>query len=557
MIRKIAITAAAMSCLMLGIVSVGMASASAAKPSILTMENNVGITFTKNFNPFDGESFAAQMNVKSLAYEPLFEFDTLKANTQYPWLATKYAWSNGGKTLTFTLRHGVKWSDGKAFTAADVAYTFNLIAENPAANYSGVPALSNAAVAKGAYTVVLNFAAPAYQDITNIAGSTLIVPEHIWSKISNPATATITKPVGTGPYVLKNYSSTVVQFSVNPKYWGGKPAATQINVNYYSSNQAATTALADGQLQWAGNEIANLNTVYVSKDPKTNHYFYAPGSTVTLEFNTTGTGPLSDPAVRAAISAGIDRSALSTEGELGYELPATSTSALILPAQSSYLPSTLANNISPTPDAAKVSSILTADGYAKDSKGFWAKNGVEIAFTVEDPTAYSDYYADDQLMSNELQAVGINCTVDGVQATQWYSDLAAGTFQTAIHWGAGGSNPFVQYQNWLDYNTFVAPSPSNASADFGRYQSAAAQTALTTLETTNPSDTSAVKTAIQALGNLMATQVPDAPLLYGADWDVYSTAHFTGWVTSSNQYMDPSPNDPELPIILMHLKKVK
>jgi peptide/nickel transport system substrate-binding protein len=186
----------------------------------------------------------------------------------------------------------------------------------------------------------------------------------------------------------------------------------------------------------------------------------------------------------------------------------------------------------------------------------WAKNGQEITFTVEDPTAYSDYYADDQLMSNELQAVGINCTVDGVQASQWYSDLAAGTFQTAIHWGAGGSNPFVQYQNWLDYNTFVAPSPTNASADFGRYQSTAAQAALTTLETTNPSNTSAVKAAIATLGNLMSTEVPDAPLLYGADWDVYSTAHFTGWVTSSNPYMDPSPSDPELPIILMHLKKV-
>ena len=557
MIRKIAITATAMACATLGILGVGMASASSAKPTILTEESNVGVTFTNNFNPFNAASLAGQMNLKSLTYEPLFEFDTLKANTQYPWLATSYAWSNGGKTLTFQLRHGVKWSDGKTFTAADVAYTFNLIAENPAANYSGVPALSNAAVAKGNYTVVLNFTTPAYQDITNIAGSTLIVPEHIWSKISNPATATITKPVGTGPYTLKSYSTTLVEYSRNPKYWGGKPAASQVNIPYYSSNQAATTALADGQLQWAGNEIADLNSVYVSKDPKTNHYFYAPGSTVTLEFNTTGTGPLSDPAVRAAISAGIDRSALSTEGELGYELPATSTSALILPAQGSYLPSSLANNIQPTSNAAAVSSILTADGYAKDSKGFWAKNGQEIAFTVEDPTAYSDYYADDQLMSNELQAVGINCTVDGVQASQWYSDLAAGTFETAIHWGAGGSNPFVQYQNWLDYSTFVAPSPTNASADFGRYQNAAAQTALTTLETTNPSDTSAVKSAIATLGNLMATQVPDAPLLYGADWDVYSTAHFTGWVTSSNQYMDPSPSDPELPIILMHLKIVK
>lgn len=555
MIKKIGIVATAMSTLTLGaILSVGVVSASAAKPRILTMENNVGVTFTKNFNPFNPNSFAGQMSVKSLNYEPLFEFDTLKTNTQYPWLATKYSWSNGGRTLTFDLRHGVKWSDGKPFTAADVAYTFNLIAENPAANYSGVPALSNAATAHGAYVVTLNFTSPAYQSITNIAGATLIVPEHIWSRIANPATATIAKPVGTGPYVLKSYSSSLVEYSANPHYWGGKPAATQVNVPAYTSNQAATTALADGQLQWAGNEIANLNSVFVSKNPRTNHYFYAPGSTVTLEFNTTGTGPLSDPQVRAAISAGIDRSALSKLGELGYELPATSTSGLILPAQSSYLSPSLANNISSTSDAAKVASILTADGYAKDSKGIWAKNGTEISFSVEDPTAYSDYYADDQLISNELQAVGINCTVDGVQASQWYSDLAAGTFQTAIHWGAGGSNPFVQYQNWLDYSTFVAPSPTNASADFGRFSSPAAQAALKTLETTNPSNTGAVKTAVQALGTIMATQVPDAPLMYGADWDVYSSAHFTGWVTPKNPYMDPSPNDPELPYILMKLR---
>jgi peptide/nickel transport system substrate-binding protein len=134
--------------------------------------------------------------------------------------------------------------------------------------------------------------------------------------------------------------------------------------------------------------------------------------------------------------------------------------------------------------------------------------------------------------------------------------LAAGTFQTAIHWGAGGSNPFTQFQNWLDYSTFVAPSPTNASADFGRYQNAAAQTALTTLETTNPADVSAVKSATQALDNIMTTEVPVAPLLYGADWNVYSTAKFTGWVTAKNPYMDPSPSDPELPYILMHLKKV-
>jgi peptide/nickel transport system substrate-binding protein len=556
MIRKIAIAATAMACATLGILGVGMASASSAKPSILTEESNVGVTFTKNFNPFNANSFAAQLNVKSMTYEPLIEFDALKANTQYPWLATKYTWSNAGKTLTFDLRHGVKWSDGKAFTAADVAYTFNLIAKNPAADYSGVPAMSNAASTKGTYTAVLNFTAPAYQDIIAIAGTTLIVPQHIWSKIANPATATITKPIGTGPYVLKSYSSTLVEYSANPKYWGGKPAASQVNVPYYASNQAATTALANGQLDWAGNDLANIKTIFVDKNPKTNHYFFAGGNTVGLVFNVTGTGPLSDPQVRAAVSAGVDRAQLGTEGESGYELPATSSSGLILPNQAAYLTATDANDLSPTSDAAKVASILTADGYAKDAAGFYAKNGTQITFSIEDPTAYSDYYADSQLISTELQAEGIDATVDGVQASQWYTDLAAGTFQTAIHWGAGGSNPFTQFQNWLDYSTFVAPSPTNASADFGRYQNAAAQTALTTLETTNPADVSAVKSATQALDNIMTTEVPVAPLLYGADWNVYSTAKFTGWVTAKNPYMDPSPSDPELPYILMHLKKV-
>ncbi len=554
MIRKIAIIASAMSCLTLGVISVSGASASAAKSHVLTEEGNVGVTFTDNFNPFNSNSLVAQMSIKSLTYEPLIEFDYLKANTQYPWLATGYTWTNGGRTLTFALRHGVTWSDGKPFTAADVAYTFNLIGQSPAANYSGVPAMTSPAIAKGNYTVVLNFAAPEYQDITGIAGSTLIVPEHIWSKIANPAKVVITNPVGTGPYVLKNYSSQLVSYTANPKYWGGTPAATQVNIPSYSSNSSAATALANHQLDWAGNDIANIKALFVNKDPATNHYYFAGGNTVTLIFNTTGTGPLTDPAVRAAISAGINRTALGVEGESGYELPATSSSGLILPNQGAFQSSSSANDLSPTSNAAKVTSLLTADGYAKASNGMWEKNGQEITFNIEDPTAYSDYYADAQLISNSLQALGINATVDGVQASQWYSDLSAGTFQSAIHWGAGGANPFVQYQNWLDYNTFVAPNPTNASGDFGRYKSTAAESALKKLETTSPTNAAAVKSATEALGNILTTQVPVAPLLYGADWNVYSTAHFTGWVTAANPYADPSPSDPELPLILMHLK---
>ncbi|MBW4029864.1 MAG: ABC transporter substrate-binding protein [Acidobacteria bacterium] len=555
MIRKIAIIASAMSCLTLGVISVSGASASTSKSHVLTEEGNVGVTFTNNFNPFNSNSLSGQMSIKSLTYEPLFEFDYLKANTQYPWLATSYKFTNGGRSLTFTLRNGVKWSDGKPFTAADVAYTFNLIGQNPAANYSGVPQMTNAARVKG-NTVTLDFAKPAYQSISSIAGSTLIVPEHLWARVVNPAKAVITDPVGTGPYVLKHYSSQLVSFMANPTYWGGKPAATQVNIPSYSSNASAATALANGQLDWAGNDIANIKSVFVNKNPRTNHYYFAPGNTVTLTFNVKY-GALSDPIVRQAISAGINRAQLATKGESGYELPATSSSGLILPNQAAYLAASAKNDLASTSDPSKVASLLSSDGYTKNASGMWAKNGQEITFNIEDPTAYSDYYADAQLIANSLQAVGINATVDGVQASQWYSDLAAGTFQSAIHWGAGGANPFQQYQNWLDYNTFVAPSPTSASGDFGRYQSSAAQSALTQLETTSPTNKAAVTSATRVLGSIVTQQVPVAPLLYGADWNIYSTAHFTGWVTAANPYMDPSPSDPELPVILMHLKVAK
>jgi peptide/nickel transport system substrate-binding protein len=148
MFKRAAVVFTAMSCLTLGIVmSAGMTAASGAS-STLTLENNTGVTFTDNFNPLDSSSFSKEMSVRSLVYEPLFEFDSLKAGVSYPWLATAYAWSNGGKTLTFTIRTGVKWSDGSAFGPADVAATFNLVNTNPAANVYGLPALASPATVR-------------------------------------------------------------------------------------------------------------------------------------------------------------------------------------------------------------------------------------------------------------------------------------------------------------------------------------------------------------------------------------------------------------------------
>src|ERR1700722_10644447 len=550
MFKRAVVVFTAMSCLTLGIVMTAGLSAASGASSTLTLENNTGVTFTDNFNPLDSTSFPHEMSVASLINEPLFEFDSLKAGVQYPWLATKYAWSNGGKTLTFTIRTGVKWSDGTAFGPADVAATFNLVNTNAAANIFGLPALSSPATVSGD-TVVLNYAQAEYSNIVAIAGTQLMLPANFGTTYSTPATATVTAPIGTGPYELDNYSSTLVSYKANPTYWGGTPAASEIDVPSYASNTDAATALAAGQLQWAGNDIENVNKIFVDK-ASTNHIYFAPGSTVTLELNVTK-WPFTNVAVRQAISAGVNRTALSVKGETGYEAPGTSLSALILPSQAAYLAPQYKNDIKATNQPKTVASIMKKAGFKKNKQGFYALKGKVVKFSMEDPTSYSDYYADIQLMSSELKSEGIDATVDGVEASQWYTDSADGNFDSIEHWGNGGTDPYTQFDNWFDYKNSAAVGKT-ADADYGRYHNGAVQSLLAKLSATNPATTAAVKAATLPLEKIEVATLPVVPLLYGADWDADSTANFTGFVTAANPYGDPSPSDPELPYILMQLK---
>src|ERR1700730_10395155 len=77
----------------------------------LVMESSPETTITQAFNPFVPTQAAYGMGATGLIYEPLIQFNLVAPPKNYPWLATSYAWSNGGKTLTFAIRQGVKWSD--------------------------------------------------------------------------------------------------------------------------------------------------------------------------------------------------------------------------------------------------------------------------------------------------------------------------------------------------------------------------------------------------------------------------------------------------------------
>ena len=119
------------SLVMVGAISLGLVTAcSSSSPSSnsnsgpkqgkpLVVVDATGLTFTKNFNPYVSTSLGNSNNSTALTYEPLLMFNIMQpTQAPIPWLATAYAWSNGGKTITFTIRKGVKFSDGKPLTAA-------------------------------------------------------------------------------------------------------------------------------------------------------------------------------------------------------------------------------------------------------------------------------------------------------------------------------------------------------------------------------------------------------------------------------------------------------
>jgi peptide/nickel transport system substrate-binding protein len=540
-----------------GLVALGAAACSSSKSSTpgtatgggktLTVENNPQPTFTDTFNPFAATSTGKSQNALALFYEPLMQFNNTKAGTTYPWLAQSFTWNSDGTAITFTLRDGVKWSDGQAFSADDVAYTFSLMQNNKALNYNGLP-ITN--VTSSGSSVTVTFSSPEYTNIYAIAGQTWIVPKHIWSQQSDPSTFTDPTPIGTGPYVMDKFTAQGFTLKANANYWGGAPKIAKVSFPAYASNTVALTALQQGEIDYAGNNIDKIQDNFVAKDPAHNHYFFPATNTVVLIPNVTK-WPFTEQAVRLAVSAGIDRQQLSTQGETGYEPVATSSSGLLLPNFNTNVPAAMVNDLSASPAADKVNSIMTAAGFAKDKAGFWAKGGKEVKFDVEDPTSYTDYFADAQIISQTLKPLGFNVAVDGVTPDQWNNDLSAGTFSSAIHWGAGGPTAFSQYDNWLDYNLVQG---ATASGDQGRWNDQATQDALKAFAGAATPD--AQQAAINTLANIVSTQAPVIPLLYGAGWFEYSTKNFTGWPTADNSYVDPSPNSAQVEYVILHLTPV-
>jgi peptide/nickel transport system substrate-binding protein len=522
----------------------GHKSSSGSKTAV-TISNEQGTTWTCGFNPFNSSvNFLSAGTV----YEELTFVNGLKSGQTTDWLASSYKWSNANKTLTFTIRKGVKWTDGKPLTASDVLFTFNLIKKFPALDLNASWAVLKSVTQNG-NQIVFQFKTAAVPYFYYIADQTPIVPQHIWSTIANPVTYKDPHPVGSGPFKMGSCSPQVIKYTKNSDYWQkGKPTIETIYYPAFTSNDPANQQLASGKAQWGSQFIPNIQKFYVSKSAD-HHYWFPPTVNVSVFINNTDP-ILKDVAVRKAMAYAIDRQKVSEIGEYGYE-PASNQTGIVTPTFSSWLDQGLAKQVNYNPQ--KAMSILQAAGYKKKNGVFYTPDGKPLSFTMINIGGYSDWVASAQIVQEDLKKIGIKVTPENLSSTTYDADNYAGKFQLSYNGNlSGGPAPYYELRQLL-YSKNSAPIGKNASTNWERYENPAVDKLIDSYAAT--ADPATQHEIVRKLQKVMVDDIPVIPVTEGVDWYQYNTKDHSGWVTQQNPYAQPSAYVyPDWAVVAMHLK---
>lgn len=521
----------------------GVTSLTAAH-KCLVMTGSGDPAFVKNFNPYTATGLPSGAFVQGAFYEPLIVTGEggLKP---VPWLARSWKWSNGNRTLTLNIAHGVKWSDGKPLTSLDVVYSLTAGHQNAVMDKVGLTRAGNniqSIRAHGPYTVTITLKTPDSQFIAATLNGQFVVPQHIWSKVADPSTFTNPNPVGSGPFDrITRFTTQDYVFSKNPNYWQpGLPKIPCLEYVQASSNDSALALIQSGQVDWTHNFVPNVAQAYVSKDPAHFHAFYATTAyPVSLLLDDTQY-PYSLPVFRKALSLAIDRNSVSKLGEYGYAPPvdALGFEGLFPSWVTDESVKTQAKQMATyNPTAAK--QLLTSNGFTYKGSQLIDPKGNPVSLDIHVISGWSDWVASNQIITKNLSDIGISSKVAlEPDWGSWYPNAASTKFPTLL-WQVGSQgSPYGYFYANLSQNAFI-PSGQDAtvSGNWEHFQDAQATSLLAQWKTTlDPKKQQALATQLE---KIWLNDLPIVPLFIGPRWSTYSTKYFHNFDSPKNFWGDP------------------
>jgi peptide/nickel transport system substrate-binding protein len=507
--------------------------------AILTAVPQQLTAWVENYNVFNRTTVLP--TVEDFLYEPLVVFNALDGGKPNFRLAESFEYADDLKSVTFKLRDGLKWSDGAPLTAKDVAFTYQLLKDNPALDVRAVWSQLASVELIDDLTVRINYNNVDAGLIYQLA-QVYTVPEHVWSGIADPVTFTNPAPVGSGPLTeIRRFTPQEYIQCRNPNYWDAATLKVDcMRLPQVSNNDQVLAMAATGELDWFGSFLPDIEQTYVSKDPENNGYWFPAGSPVYFSLNMEDADPgrkeaFNDVNFRRAFSMAMDRQAMVDIAGYGY------------PTVNDY-PSGLGrayhswNNAEVQSEFGKFTefniegakAILTEAGYADtNGDGFLeTPSGAPLSLEIIVPNGWTDWVNTVQLAVEGLNEIGIQAGLATPESPAWTDQLINGTYQAAINSVTTGVSPhyFLDLslhsrhigQNRFQSSRYVNPELDAALDAFNGTADAAKQTEI-----------------MNQIQVLIAQDMPVINVFSNPLWYEYSTKRFEGWFNADNPVARP------------------
>lgn len=420
----------------------------AALPAPVLAQNgalpNGTVTFVTTadptFNPWSPTAFVESNLLNELVFPGLTRWDkNLKPVAD---LATAWKVSADGLKWTFTLRKGVEWSDGRPFTADDVAFTFNDIVLKKELGANGSSTWRNAVTRVNVVnptTVDFVLSRPWASLPTYLGYYAGILPKHKFQGVSDPWKFTAFNkeaPVGTGPFkVAQVVSGASVRLVRNDNYWGGQPKLQTINFRILPDSNAQLAQLLSGDLDLIS--VANPETVDRIKGNTNLNLDIATSNIYYFVALNQDDPRMKDVRVRQALLYAIDRPAMIGSVLKGYGQVATGP---IAPIQKEYYNA----SVQKYPyDPQKARQLLAQAGWKPGPNGILQKDGKP--FVIDMPTAaYQQLVPITLLVQQYWKNIGVTANVKTMDWNSYIQQvIVKRDYQGSVAWWSTPADPDV------------------------------------------------------------------------------------------------------------------
>ena len=374
--------------------------------------------------------YAGEMYAQEMLYETLVN---ITADGYEGCLAEFWDISDDGRTYTFHIRDGVKFSDGEVCDANAIKANFDAIIENKDRHtWLEMMNLLVGVSAPDDKTFVIELSEPYYPLLTELGVTrpfAMISPKAMKDGSTKDG---VNAYIGTGPYVLTDFvTDEYAVFEANENYWGEQPKIKKITVKVIPDNQTRILALEKGEIDMIfGKNMIDADAInqYTGND-KFTVSLSDPTSTRQIVLNTTR-DVLADKEVRQALQHATNKQAISDGIFYGLEQPADTLFAKTVP----YC------DIDLEPyayDVELAQSMLDEAGWVVGADKIREKDGqklnIDLLYNSDSVTekAIAEY------LQSEYQKIGISLNIHGEEEQSYRDNMKAGNFDMVFNicWG--------------------------------------------------------------------------------------------------------------------------